>query len=423
MISPPPLPDRRNGSIDRAAESADEIQLIQSGNGPGQRDLVKTSANTEKIVDAPSLIEISRPLLPSAESLYPYLQRMDAARRYSNFGPLVAEFEQRLGERLPRGTGVVTGVNATQLLTLALQTLDCSEGTYCILPSWTFVATAHAVVAAGLIPYFVDVTEADGELTPEIASEAVEKIGGPVGCIMPVMPFGAWIDVAAWADFRARTGIPVIVDGAAGFDSLRSAEVPVVVSLHATKVLGVGEGGFIASTEAGFLEGVRQRSNFGFRGNRTAEVTSTNAKMSEYSAAVGLAGLDSWSASRLKWLLSATKLRTALDKIPTVRFQPGWGLTWVSSTCVVRLDPKIRNHVDDVFKDRGVSMRNWWGIGCHAEVAFKDMRRSDLPNTVSWAENSVGLPYYPDLSHQDAEDAASALMAAAFRVEKGSDAS
>ncbi|OXE35921.1 MAG: hypothetical protein CGW95_10940 [Phenylobacterium zucineum] len=214
-----------------------------------------------------------------------------------------------------------------------------------------------------------------------------------------------------------------MVDGAAGFDGLRSAEVPVVVSLHATKVLGVGEGGFIASTEVGFLEGVRQRSNFGFRGNRTAEVTSTNAKMSEYNAAVGLAGLDNWSASRLKWLLSATKLRAALDKIPMVRFQPGWGLTWVSSTCVVRLNPKMRNHVDDVFKDRGVSTRNWWGIGCHAEVAFKDMRRSDLPNTAGWAENSVGLPYYPDLSHQDVEDVASALMAAAFRVEKGSDAS
>jgi len=109
----------------------------------------------------------------------------------------VAEFEQRLGERLTSGTGVVTGVNATQLLTLALQTLDSSEGAYRILPSWTFVATAHAVVAAGLIPYFVDVTEADGELTPKIALEAMEKIGGPVGCIMPVMPFGAWIDVAA----------------------------------------------------------------------------------------------------------------------------------------------------------------------------------------------------------------------------------
>ena len=62
---------------------------------------------------------------------------------------------------------------------------------------------------------------------------------------MPVVPFGQPIDVAAWDRFAAATGLPVVIDAAAGFDTLVPGRIPTVVSLHATKVLGAGEGAFV----------------------------------------------------------------------------------------------------------------------------------------------------------------------------------
>ena len=85
---------------------------------------------------------------------------------------------------------------------------------------------------------------------------------------MPVAAFGRVPDLAAWRDVADGTGLPVIVDGAAAFDGLRGAPVPVTVSLHATKSVAAGEGGYIASEDHAFIEQVRALSAFGFSGSR-----------------------------------------------------------------------------------------------------------------------------------------------------------
>ena len=67
---------------------------------------------------------------------------------------------------------------------------------------------------------------------------------------MPVAPFGRPIDVEAWDRFRSSSGLAVVIDAAAGFDAVAATGTTAVVSLHATKVLGIGEGGFILCTDA-----------------------------------------------------------------------------------------------------------------------------------------------------------------------------
>jgi dTDP-4-amino-4,6-dideoxygalactose transaminase len=95
-------------------------------------------------------VPVARPRLPTAEAILPYLQQIDDARWYSNFGPLLTKLEQRLADRFARPTQVITVANATQALTLALQAMDLPPGGYVAMPAWTFVATAHAVVQAGM---------------------------------------------------------------------------------------------------------------------------------------------------------------------------------------------------------------------------------------------------------------------------------
>src|SRR5207248_1956374 len=112
------------------------------------------------------------------------------------------------------------------------------------------------------------------------------KAPGQVGAVMPVMPFGQPVDMPAWQAFQEETGIPVVIDAAAGFDRLEPSGVPGVVSLHAAKLLGVGEGGFVISKSSELIDSIRHRVNHGFGGTREAKVEAVNARLSEYSAAI-----------------------------------------------------------------------------------------------------------------------------------------
>ena len=171
--------------------------------------------------EASAPVPVARPSLPVAEALLPYLRRIDEARWYSNFGPLLSDFEKRLCARFPGSTHMVTCANATQGLTLTLQAMQLPPGSVCAMPAFTFVASAHAVVAAGLTPYFLDVDLKDWMLKPDTVRRALANVSQPISVVMPVSPFGALPDIEAWLSFRRSTGVPVLLDAAAAFDTAR----------------------------------------------------------------------------------------------------------------------------------------------------------------------------------------------------------
>lgn len=111
--------------------------------------------------------------------------------------------------------------SGTSALTLALRASAPIPGSLCMMPSWTFSATPHAAREAGLTPYFVDVAPESWALTPEIAAKELQAAPGTVGAVMPVAPFGAPIDYAGWDSLSDETGIPVVIDAAAAFDTVR----------------------------------------------------------------------------------------------------------------------------------------------------------------------------------------------------------
>ncbi|GAB4392617.1 MAG: hypothetical protein Tsb0032_08960 [Kiloniellaceae bacterium] len=253
------------------------------------------------------------PRLPSAADVLPYLEEIDRNRWYTNFGPLVERFEARLAAQvgLPRDR-VVTVANCTLGLVLALESCSLPAGGLCALPSWTFVATAAAVRQAGLTPWFLDVDPRSWQLTPEIVEAALPQAPGSLAAVMPVAPFGAPLEAAPWAAFRDHRGLPVITDAAAGLASLTASHLPAVVSLHATKPLGIGEGGVVFCETGAQAEEIRRRSNFGFDRDHAALWAGGNAKLSEYAAAVGLAALDAWPDLREAFRTQAERYRRAL---------------------------------------------------------------------------------------------------------------
>jgi dTDP-4-amino-4,6-dideoxygalactose transaminase len=345
-------------------------------------------------------VPIARPCMPTTQAILPYLQKIDGSGWYTNFGPLILELEQRLAHRFNGSAYVATASNGTQALTLGLQTLKAAAGGVCIMPAWTFVASAHAVRQAGLIPWFVDVDPVTWCLDPNHVREILSLAPGKVEAVMVVAAFGHPVDLSPWVQFRDETGIPIILDAAASFDSVCDARVPTMVSLHATKVLGSGEGAFIVSDDFDFVTRFRAATNFGFHGDRIARHHATNAKLSEYNGAVSLAALDMWPEIRARYVRTAKALKQAVADYPQIQFQDGWGDQWVSSTCIISLPPTDFRPLVDGLADQTIATRSWWALGCHQEPAFQDCPAEPLTITDRLAVSTLGLPYFATMDDE-----------------------
>jgi dTDP-4-amino-4,6-dideoxygalactose transaminase len=354
-----------------------------------------------------------RPQLPTADQLRPYLERIDATRYYSNHGSLLAELEQRLAAHFgvaPERVALVA--NGTVALSAALVAVGAAPRSKCLLPSWTFVASAAAVWAANLQPHFVDVSPSTWMLDPESVKRRSDL--NEVGAVMAVSAFGAPVDTQAWDDFSAETGIPVVIDGAAAFDTVasiptaRAGRTPVMISLHATKVLGIGEGGLLISTDESTINRFQKICNFGVWGSPDGQILGYNGKLSEYHAAVGLAALDGWEVRRSLIADLTQKYVRRLATVSGASLLPTYGNGWVSCYCNVRTDCEAADIIGRLAA-AGIETRRWWQSGVHNQSAYRSFTRDHLPVTAKLSSRVFGLPFFHDMSDAQLERTAVAL--------------
>lgn len=351
-----------------------------------------------------SPIKLLVPDMPSRGELLPYLTQIEQLLWYTNFGPMSRKFESRVAEYLGISDDSVCSVaNCTLALEAALSTLDLRRDARILVPGMTFVATASAVLRSGFLPVLADVDSRKWILTPEIARECMRH--GPVDCVMPVAAFGCPVDVAAWDAFYEETGIPVVIDAAGAFGNQPvGCHGVVAFSFHATKTLGCGEGGLIASSDIEWVSKFRQFTNFGID-TQTGEVrqAGTNAKLSEYHAAVGLASLDSWP-----------------EKVVTRRKIHGQYLNKLAASCpgVVLQDRPVNGiysilqvqlpagtdveRVAGCLNRHGIETRRWYLPPLSAHPVFRDViQYVNLPAISKLAESLIGLPFHTVLSESD----------------------
>lgn len=338
------------------------------------------------------MIPLCKPLLPTAEKLLPYLLEIDRNRHYTNFGPLERTLRERLQIRY--GAGVELLPSGTAALTAALIAVN-PQRKRVLVPAWTFVASAAAIVAAGLEPYFIDVDPDTWMPSRAVLRTRWDVRHDQVGAVMIVSPFGSPVDMEAWDSFSDTWGIPVIIDAAAGFDSATAGKSPVIVSLHATKVLGAGEGGFVICPEH-IRRRIEQIQQFG----GTGETPGFNGKMSEYHAAVALAAIDGWAPRRNHLAMLTDWYAAGLSTVPYVHPVPGFGSGWVSSYCTVQIDGGV-GPTQARLKARGIESRRWWGDGAHTHPAFTQFPDDELPVTRELAWNCLSLPFSPDMAFEE----------------------
>ena len=244
---------------------------------------------------------------------------------YSNFGPLNGLFEQKLTGLLGAANGelrLTTVMTCYHALQIGLQLLDLPEGAKVLVPAVTFPACPQAVRHAFAEPVLGDVDPVTWQLTPAIARRVATRM--KLAAVMPVAIYGIPVPSAEWDEFANETGIPVIIDAAAAVESQTIPQRCLVAhSLHATKPYAIGEGGLLVSRDPQLIVRAKQISNFGTHLRMTLQ-DGTNAKLSEYHAAVGLAQFARWQGikQRRKAVFGLYRQAIAAAGLP-LRFQAG----------------------------------------------------------------------------------------------------
>lgn len=357
-------------------------------------------------------VPLLAPDMPSTADLIPWLDRIQQAGQYTNFGPLTQLLEQKIAQQFCVETAQVTTVaNATQGLELVLQALNLPAGARILLPAFTFVATATAVVRAGHQPVLADVDAQTWMLTPEIARTACSSMH--IDAVLPVATFGMPHDMLKWQCFEQDTGLAVVIDAAAGYGSqwLQGAPGTLVFSLHTTKSLPAGEGGVVVSTRPGLAAKVRQLSNFGINLDPAASLSigvlaalGSNAKMSEYHAAIGLASLNKWARnaeqrSELEKLLMSELQQACGDRLVWQAQGTGGALIAPTLLCARLPSAADRSALEQICRQERIMTRRWYQpLLQHMDVLQRRCLLLDTPNAQALSQTLLGLPFFREMT-------------------------
>lgn len=245
--------------------------------------------------EAPAFAEplhVGRPNIGSPQRFHELVDGVIERRWLSNDGPLVRELESRVADSV----GVkhcVAVANGTIALEIAIRALGLTGEV--IVPSWTFVATVHALRWVGLTPVFADVDPQTHCLDPEsVRGRITERTSG----ILAVHLWGRAAPVEALEQLAGEHGLTLLFDASHAFGvssggrmvgNFGSAET---FSFHATKFFNTLEGGAIVTNDDELAARLRLMRNFGFAGEDNVVSEGTNGKMNEVCAAMGLSNFD-----------------------------------------------------------------------------------------------------------------------------------
>jgi len=338
-------------------------------------------------------IPVMKPLIPDFLKVQEYLRQMDSSGIYSNWGPKIKELEKRIALHVKIDPEkVVACSSATIGIQGAIAQLPVST---VIAPAFTFPASNLAVQNSAKKLQLHDVDRDTWALNLNDFQNGIET------GYLKVVPFGGEIDLTDGTHLEN-----LVIDAAASLGSfpIDLENLPstwaVVFSLHATKVLGIGEGGAVVFGDIKKAQKFRAWINFGFYGSRDSNQTGTNGKLSEIAACYGLAAFDNWENERSEWKSVQDVSRDIDLKFGTssiLRKNQGVSPYWITSF----KDQEVTNHVIKLFAENRIETRKWWSSGCHKMSIFQDNCVGSYENTDWISSTTLGLPFW---RHMPAED-------------------
>lgn len=291
--------------------------------------------------------------------------------------------------------------NATLGLTIALLALGIRPGDKVIVPDFTFIATANAVVLAGATPVFADVSRETFVIDLE---DARRRITPRTRAIVPVHLNGRAADMEKLQALAAEHGLFVVEDAAQAFGSRHAGRYlgtfgdAGVYSLGTTKIITTGQGGIVVSHRKDVYEACVRIKDHG-RPTRSSEVHETfgfNSKFTNLQAALGLAQLAKLPERMAKKREVYRRYRDALADCAEIEFpptDPDETVPWfVDILCADRAG--LESHL----KSAGIGTRRFY-LPLHSQPCFQ--REGSYPHTEGISQAGLWLPSSVKLTWDD----------------------
>jgi len=365
-------------------------------------------------------LHVGRPNLGDREVFLERTKSILDSRWFTNDGPLVREFEAKIAAH----AGVkhcVAMCNATVALEIAIRALELKGEV--IIPSYTFIATAHALQWQEITPVFADMEPSSQNIDPG----CIERLITPrTSGIIGVHVWGRACDTDAIEEIGRNRGLKVMFDAAHAFGCSNKGRIVggagacEVFSFHATKFLNSFEGGAVVTNDDTLAAKMRLMRNFGFKDFDEVIYTGTNGKMTEICAAMGITSLEAIdqliAVNRKNYECYRSSLEGILG-LSLVQHNPNERNNY--HYIVVEIDSEVaplnRDELVGVLHAENVLARKYFWPGCHRMEPYRSLQPNAhliLTHTESMAARVLVLPTGESVSNEDVEKVSSIIRLA-----------
>lgn len=322
-------------------------------------------------------------------------------------GPKVKEFEENYAKfaGVKHAIAVNTG---TAALHAALLAAGIKSGDEVILPSFTFVATAEAVVLAGGRPVFADIDPETYTLSPESVEKNVTE---NTKAVIPVDLYGLPADIKGIREIAVDNGLVIVEDCAQSHGATCEGKPAGALadlacwSLYAAKNIGTGEGGVVTTDNDELAEKVRMVRTHGEKVKYQSLMLGTNYRMTEIQAAIGIVQLDRLPEFFDKRSKNAKKLTKNLEKTEKIKLPPNLNNrthSWYLYTVRIKdATEEKRNKIITRMHTNGIGAEAYYPIPINKMPYYgKTFGFFDLPETEKAAKQVISLPIHPKVTDE-----------------------
>jgi dTDP-4-amino-4,6-dideoxygalactose transaminase len=345
-------------------------------------------------------LHVGRPNIGNRDRLLERINDILDRRWLTNRGPYVREFEQKVSDFLG-AKHCIAMCNGTVALEIAIRALELTSEV--IVPSFTFIATAHALQWQEITPIFCDIDpETHNVHPPSVENLITPRTTGIIG----VHLWGRPCDIDALTDIAERHHLKLLFDAAHAFGCSYNGKMignfgdAEIFSFHATKFFNTFEGGAIVTNNDELAAKIRLMKNFGFAGLDNVIYIGTNGKMNEVCAAMGLTGLESLEEFISINYRNYTYYKRDLEGIPGVHpitFPQRHRSNY--QYIILEIDDSVtgisRDLMVEILRAENILARRYFYPGCHRMEPYRShfpLVHLHLPHTERLIHRVLSLP-------------------------------
>ncbi len=353
---------------------------------------------------------VTKSSMPEFEEYVEMIRPLWESHRLTNMGVYHKQLESQLKDYM--GVSQLSlMVNGHMALELALQAMEFPSESEVITTPFTFISTTHAIIRNRLIPVFCDIKLTDYTIDEDKIEELITE---KTVAIVPVHVYGNICNIEKIQEIADRHNLKVIYDAAHAFgETVNGVGVgsfgnASVFSFHATKVYNTIEGGAVSFHDENMYKKLYNLKNFGIRSEEIVAEVGANAKMHEFSAAMGICNLKNVEANIKKRKQLAEYYMNALKMLSGIKLcdYDTENIHYSYGYFPILLRPEIygaeiRDKVYSRLREYNIYARKYFYPITADAVCFKGKYKDIALKNARYVGNYIlVLPLYPELAHE-----------------------